>query len=507
MKKILTFLVLFSMIASQCFATYKPFVEDQKTAFGELSVAELTPIVQLHFPYNLNDFLVDTRLNKGTATVDSNRLKLSTGAVANQSAQLLSKRAVTYQPGQGGLWRGTAVFTTGAANSSQYIGIGSSGDGYFFGYNGTAFGIMRRQGGKPEVRLLTVGTGSSHDEDITITLDGDADTGVTVTDTTGDATLTANEIAAHDYSNLGQGWTAHAMGNKVRFESFNTASQTGTYSLTASQSSAGTFGQDISGAAPTETVVAQTAWNVDKAAGAETLPNLTFTNGNVFQIRYQWLGYGAIEFSIENPSTGRYVLVHRIEYANSAVTPSLDNPTLPLCVAVTNTSNTSDIIMFVASMSGFIEGKESEIGIRRGTSSTEVTVGTTELPLLTIHNKIIYNSIMNRTRVRISAISASNDGTKSGTIRLKFNPTLKGASFSDIDASNSVMSVDTSASEITASTGTEIIDIDLPKSGQALLDVHDLKIELEPGDFFTISGVGSAASAAFTVSVNWVEIF
>ena len=486
--------------------TYKPFIESQKTAFGEVSVAELTPIIQLHFPYNLNDFLVDTRLNNGTAVVDSNRLKLSTGAVANQSAQLLSKRAVTYQPGQGGLCRFTAVFTSGAADSTQYIGIGSSGDGYFFGYNGTAFGIMRRQGGKPEVRTLTISAGATTGEDITITLDGDADSTVTVTNT-GDATLTANEIADHDFSNLGQGWTAHSMGPVVRFESYNAASQTGAYSLSGTAPVAGTFVRSIVGATPTETVVAQTSWNVDKAAGAEILPSLTFTNGNVFQIRYQWLGYGAIEFSIENPSTGKYILVHRIEYANTAAVPSLDNPTLPLCVAVKNTNNNSDIIMFVASMGGFIEGKESEIGIRRGTSSAEVSVGTTELPLLTIHNRIIHNSVMNRTRVRISALSVSNDGTKSGTIRLKFNPTLKGASFSDIDASNSVMRVDTAASEITASTGVEIIDIDLPKSGQALLDVHDLKIELEPGDFFTISGLGSAASAAFTVSVNWVEIF
>lgn len=488
--------------------SYQPFIEPDKTAFGEQSIAELTPIVQLHFPYNLNSFLVETRLNGGAATVDSNRLKLSTGASANRLAQLLSKRAITYQPGQGGLCRFTAVFTSGAANSTQYGGIGNSGDGYFFGYNGTAFGIMRRQGGSPEVRTLTVSAKATTAEDITITLDSDAASDVTVSDASAtDATTTANEIAAHDYSGVGQGWVAHAMGATVRFESYNAASQTGTYSLSGTAPVAGTFAQDIAGAAPTETVVAQTSWNVDKAAGAEELPALTFTNGNVFQIQYQWLGFGAINFYIEHPEDGGFHLVHRIEYANTATVPSLDNPTLPMCAAVANTSNTSDIVMFVASMGGFVEGKESELGIRRGTSSAEVTVGTTELPLLTIHNRIIHNSVMNRTRVRISAVSVSNDGTKSGTIKLKFNPTLTGASFSDIDATNSVMRSDTIATAITASTGVELLDIDLPKSGQTTLDLHDLKIELEPKDFFTISGLGSAASAAFTVSVNWVEIF
>lgn len=487
---------------------YKPFIEPDKTAFGEQSVAELTPVVQLHFPYNLNEFLVETRLNNGAATVDSNRLKLSTGAAANQSAQLLSKRAVTYQPGQGGLWRGTAVFTAGAANSTQYIGIGSSSDGYFFGFNGTAFGIMRRQGGSPEVRTLTISAKATTAENITITLDSDADATVAVTDASAtDATTTANEIAAHDYSNLGQGWTAHAMGASVRFESYNAASQTGTYSLSGTAPVAGTFAQSLAGAAPTETVVAQTAWSEDKMAGSgPSGMTLDQTKGNVFQIKYQWLGYGEIAFFIENSATGRFQLVHRIQYANSVVVPSVDNPTLPLCAAVKNTSNTTDMIMFVGSMGGFIEGKETELGVRRGASSGEVTVGTTELPLLTIHNRIIHNSVINRKRIRLAFAVLSNDGTKSGTIKFKTNATLTGASFSDIDASNSVVRTDTTASAITAATGIEQFDVALPKSGQIVIDLHDLKIELEPQDFLTISGLGSAASAAFTVSVNWVEI-
>jgi hypothetical protein len=164
------------------------------------------------------------------------------------------------------------------------------------------------------------------------------------------------------------------------------------------------------------------------------------------------------------------------------------------------------MVMFVGSMGGFIEGKESELGVRRGASSGEVSVSTTELPLLTIHNRIIHNGVLNRKRIRLAFVALSNDGGKSGTIKFKTNATLTGASFSDIDASDSVVRTDTTATAIAAATGIEQFDVALPKSGQIIVDLHDLKIELEPGDFLTISGLGSGTSAAFTVSANWVEI-
>jgi hypothetical protein len=43
--------------------------------------------------------------------------------------------------------RFTAVWTNNAASSTQVVGVGSTQNGYFFGYNGTAFGLSRRSGG------------------------------------------------------------------------------------------------------------------------------------------------------------------------------------------------------------------------------------------------------------------------------------------------------------------------------------------------------------------------
>lgn len=488
--------------------TYKPFIPDDKTAFGELSIAELTPIVQLHSAYNINARIIEERNNNGSSSISNNKFQVSTGAAINRSSALLSRVAVKYNAGQGGIFRGTAVFTTGTANSTQHVGIGTSSEGYFFGYNGSTFGIMRRQGGSPEIRTLTVTAGATTAENITITLDGDAETTVAVTNT-GDTTLTANEIAGHDYSNLGQGWVAHVMGANVVFESYNAASQTGTYSLSGTAPVAGTFAQDVAGVAPTETVVAQSSWDTDKFDGTG-ISGVTLdpTKGNVYQIKYQWLGFGLISFFIENPDDGGFHLVHKIEYANANTNPSVDNPTLPLCLAVKNTSNTSDIVLQSASMMGAIEGKDLEEGILNAAVVETTNIGVNETPVLSIHNHTIYQSKVNRVRIKLDELGVSFDASaanKPALLRLRLNPVLTGASFSAIDANTSVARKDVTATAVSG--GTLFFAQSLSEGSAPILDFSNRNILLEPGETVTVSLEASNGTIDPDISFGWRELF
>lgn len=488
---------------------YQPFIESAKGAFGESITSQLTPVSHLQFPYNLNPLLATTRLNHGTASVDANRLKLSTGAGANQSAQVVSRRTVPYQPGQGNKVRTSVIFTEGKEGSSQVIGIGDVSDGYLFGYRDATFGYIRTQGGSQEMQTLTITVGSSDAEDITITLDGDALATVTVT-ASGDTTTTANEIGDQInnlYRNLGTGWFTKVAGPLIEFLSFDAAPHTGVYSLSGANSAVGAFSQDVAGVVPTTNPVDQASWNLDKADGITTLPLLVHTNGNVFEISYQWLGFGGIVGSIESGLTSRFVKVNIEHYSNSNTIPSVDNPTLPLCAFVKNTTNDTAIVMFVGSMGGFIEGAESRFGIRRGAERGEVAVGTTEIPLLTVHNRLVYNGVINRVRVRISIIGAENDGTKSGRAKVYRDVILTGASFVDIDTDNSVVSVDTSATAMVADIKKFWFSIPLAKSDSHIVLVDDFDEILYPGEFLTISGVATGASAAMAASINVTELF
>ena len=484
---------------------------DQKTAFGEQSIAELSPVVQLQFPYNINTDFIERRDNGGTASIINNKLNLSTGTGANQSSTILSKIPIKYNSGQGGLVRFTALYATGVANSTQYVGIGNSTDGYFFGYDGAIFGIMRRQGGLPETRRLAITTASETTESIVITLNGNT-VNVPVTDAGADdisaKVNTANEIAAHDYSNVGEGWEVHNMGISVFFTSFSDSAKLGTYEITTATTAAGTFSQSLEGVTATETFVAQSDWNEDPMNGnGISSIILDQTKGNVYQIRYQWLGFGEIEFYIEHDVDGNFHLVHRIAYANRNTLPSVNNPTLPLCASVKNTSNTSDIILQTSSMGGFIEGKNNLPGLPHSLSVETTGIGTTETPVLTIHSHDIYQGTINRVKIKPTVGTVSVDGTKNSIIRIRKNAIITGSvSFSPLDINTSTIHRDTTANGVSG--GDVVFATGVGKVDELQIDLEKIGITLVPPDFLTITVQATAAANIDAVStLNWQELF
>lgn len=478
------------------------------TAFGELVVAEPTPIIQLQFAYNLNSRLVAEHNNSGGSTsIAQNMVALSTGAGANQSSEIHSIIPIKYNTGQGGLFRGTAIFTTGVANSEQLIGVGDSSDGFFFGYDGSAFGVLRRHSGSREIQTLTITTKSSSVDNITITLDGETDTTVAVTNGA-DTTVTANEIAANDYSNVGLGWHAQAVGPTVVFWSWDSESKSGAFTLSNANEAVGTFAETVDGASAADVWVVQSSWSEDVMDGSGgSGMTLDTTKGNVYQIRYQWLGFGMIRFYIEDSVTGMFKLVHKIQYANANTDPSIDNPTLPIYLRVGNTSNTSDIVLKTASLAGFIEGNEEFRGPSRAETAFNTSVGTTIIPILSIRNKIVYQGKLNRVKIRQQILSLATDATNIIKFRLLLDPVLIGSSWSDVDTNTSVAQVDTSATSCTG--GIELLSIDLTKTDSELINISNLNAFLLPGNHITITAqaVAGSSNQDVTVSNNFMELF
>ena len=118
------------------------------SAFGDLITAPLTPVIQLDFVYGINS-QTGTATTANSATVDTNlsRLRLQSGTNSAGAASFSSNRIARYRAGEGMVARFTAVWTNNAASSTQVVGVGTTQVGYFFGYNGTSFGISIRNGG------------------------------------------------------------------------------------------------------------------------------------------------------------------------------------------------------------------------------------------------------------------------------------------------------------------------------------------------------------------------
>lgn len=489
--------------------TYQPVDPGQKSAFGELLVAEPTPVVQLQFPYNINADLIEKRENNlGTITQADGMAVMQSGASANSAAHMLSIVPLKYEPGQGALVRFTALFTAGVANSVQVAGVGDVGDGLFFGFNGATFSILRREQGKSEVQTLTVTTGAvTATGNITINLDGVAKT---VAVTMGDSVReVAVKIADADFSDTGLGWSATVHNATVIFKAWSDGNKVGTFSLvdTGTTGTVGAFAETIAGVSTTDEWIAQASWNLDVADGTGHLPTLDPTKGNVYQIRYQWLGFGILTFAIEHPEDGEFVDVHQIRYANANTVPSLQNPTLPLHIMSKNTSNTSNLTVKTSSMAGFVEGTIEEAPLQRAASGTSTVVGTTELPLVSVKNDIVHQSKLNRVEMRAEYLSVATEGTKPIIIRIRLNPTLTGTpAFAAFDAAVSVASVDTGASGLTG--GEDILTLLLGKTDSKLIFLNELKERLHPGDVFVITAEATSGSNhEVDAALSWGELF
>ena len=118
------------------------------SAFGDLNVAAFTPVIQLDFVYGINTQTgTSSIVTTGVVDTDASRLRIQTGVGAAGSGTFQSISIARYRAGQGMMARFTAAWTASAANSTQVVGVGNTQVGYFFGYNGTTFGISIRNAG------------------------------------------------------------------------------------------------------------------------------------------------------------------------------------------------------------------------------------------------------------------------------------------------------------------------------------------------------------------------
>lgn len=137
-----------------------------------------TPLVQANFLYNINADIVSTTLaTSGTVSYATGCAAVSTAALASSSAIMATRRYVSCGVGRAVRVVASCAFATGTANSTQICGMGSVDNGVFFGFNGTAFGVL--------VRNATVDTWTAASAFNTDKLDGTGPSGFTLDATKG----------------------------------------------------------------------------------------------------------------------------------------------------------------------------------------------------------------------------------------------------------------------------------------------------------------------------------
>ena len=480
--------------------------------FGSVHVESMTPIFQTDGVYGLNSFEVSSTTGlavgsgsgSGSATGVSNFMKCSTGTTQYSFATIQSRRRLRYRPGQGVIGRLAGLFSASVANSIVVAGFGTGESGFYFGYNGTSFGILHSTGGVREIQTMTITTASTATNNYNVTLPSGQVVNVTATNNAS-TVKTAYEISQGTYP----GWSATQRGSTVIFlsndvgnKSLITLGQSG-----AATPAAGTNVETLAGVASTDTWIYQSSWNGDKLDGTGASGfTLDPSKGNVYQIGIQYLGFGTITFQVEVPGSGgnnaTFVTCHTIQVPNTRTTPSVTQPSFPFTAAAYSAGSTTDVSVSISSFAGFIEGIERELGPRQTYSATSTTVSTgSYYALFTVRNERVFASRANQAVVKIISFGAGHDDATPVSVFLIRNATLAGTPNFTQHSSTSCTYIDTSATTCTVADNSQIITtLPVSQNSSVVMTFPDNNT-IQPGETMTVAARTVTGTATWTLAV------
>ena len=490
-------------------------VKGPTTTFGEIASAQLFPIGQGDFIHGINNQVFTTSSFAGASvSVSEGMAVLQSGVAASGSATVQIRRNLKYRPGQGSLMRATALFDTPDSGNAQFIGAGSAECGYFIGYFGENFGILHSETGAREIRKLTITSPVTTNSNVTITLDGDSIV-VPVTGS-GNISQTAYQLSLANYTQLGSGgWLADAISGSVYFfTARSTSSATGSYSVSGG-GIAGTFSREVAGQEQINTFIPSSSFNEDSLDGkGPSKMILDPQKGNVYEIGFQYLGFGNANFKIEDPETGNLVYFHRIKNANNRITPVLKDPNVSILATSANIGGTNSVVLKTASMSAFIEGKSFKLDPKFSISTDFASLNSNIYkPLIALKANRYFNGVSSFGEFDLLKIAGSNESggatPKTLTVGLFLNPKINGnVNFTHINQTQSLVSkaiLDPAVNTIENITNlVPFYELTVGAGGAETEILKELDFVFGPGTTILVA-IKTTGTLAGSVSLNWYE--
>lgn len=483
--------------------------------FGEVITANARPTIQDIFTYGANTEHWRFFINGGGSTSTSNGMVAAYSGTDSTSSlvSIGTLRGLVYRPGQGAVIRFSAIFSTAVAGTIQFAGIGNGETalGFVYDYDGD-FKVVRSSGGLRDLRRLAIDVKSSNSQTAVVTL-GDKTFNCAVTNGAS-IDVTAYEIGTCDYTSKYPGWTTFVLGSSVTFipTLSGTLPQTG-FSISFPTSGSGTFSQIVTPRTPSVESVARANWNIDTMDGSGNSANpsgvyLDTTRLNVYQISFQYLGAGAITFSVEDPNTGRIIPVHIIKYANREYTPSLSAPSMPFIYSARNIGVAGGVTLKVASVGGFDMGEIRRIGQQRSVRVEKTGIGTSFVPMMTIETARVRGdgTTINQQKSVLLSLNISNNGTKGAEVILLQNATL-GSDLQKIFVSTNTSPVRYEQTATSYSGGISVVSRGIPGGQHAEIDLTNYFLAMPPGAQYTLAVRAVATTTDLTASIQWVEDF
>ena len=266
---------------------------------------------------------------------------------------------------------------------------------------------------------------------------------------------------------------------------------------------------------PVDTTVNQANWNIDKMNGTGTSGiTLDFTKTQIFVVDLQWLGTGRIRFGFE--VNGILYYCHQVLNANALALPYMNTAVLPVHWAIHNTGTAAGTNTVTAICCAVVsEGGSDHQPVYQFAASSPIgsltTATSTRTPILSIRPKTTFNSVANRSRIKLETLSVFNNGGATGYWELIYNGTLTAASFADVSASYSAVQADSSASAITNGVVVASGYVQGGSHAESVVDLSSLKIPLtldaagSVQDIFSVCVTSSGGGIATAAALSWSE--
>ena len=497
------------------------------TAFEEPLAVGITPLIQATSIYGLDpDFWVTNELNGGTvATTTSSTWQVSSGTTAGGYARLATAKYMTYQPGQGSMFRWTAAFTTtggtdknayGIDNIVQNTGPIDRTDGYSFGFSGSTannasrkMGILHRRGGGAETRALTITRAPTGAQTAVVTLNGIAYS-IAITASTSVA-YTAEQLAKglNAIAEANNMWDIEACGGIITFTYYSPGAKSGTYSFSSSGAGTlalGTFSQIAAGVTPNDTWIYVDDWD------NQTI-QFDPSKLNVFGVDLRWLGAGRVRFFMEDPATGRIVLVHTQRWSSQYLVPHINKPSLRLIYrsGTTNTAITpsQNVVVTGASVFAGIQGIVNQTGGSQAYYNIDSTTRAkdTVWHLMSIQNPYVRNNAINKASMNMQDLTVAVQANDPSVIYIVKNAigTSDFLVYNPIPNSTVSMFAQYSVSAVTENLAvdrvTNIQTVGI--NGSAQFDLMKYNLTLSPGETVSVFINSSNAISRTSVGITW----
>lgn len=497
------------------------------SAFEEPLAVTITPVIQQNAVYGLDPANWDTtKINGGDVTVNSNSVwEVSSGTSPGGYSRLATSKYMTYHAGQGSMFRWTAAFTTtggtdknayGIDNIVQNTGPIDREDGYSVGYSGSTvdnasrkIGFLHRRNGSAQIQQLTVTVAPTGSQTATITLNNVAFT-VALTTSTSTA-FTAKQIALALQADpvAGQYWDIEACSNIVTLTYYSPGPKTGTYSF--SSTGAGTiavaaFSQFVLGVTPTDVWTYVGSWDNQ---------DIVFdpTKLNVFGLDMRWLGAGIVRLFMEDPATGRMVLVHTQKWSSTSIAPHLNKPSLRLVYRSGTTNNaitpSQNVIVRGSSVFSAIQGVINQTTSSQSYYALDNTTRAKDIVwhMLSIQNPLTRGTDINKSTLLLQDLSVgvqANDPSVVYVIRncvgtntpILFQPIPNSTPFVFAQYSN------TAATEDLALDTIALVQ-SLGVNGAAQFVLGEYNLSLSPGETVSLFISSTNAITKSSIGLAW----